>query len=174
VGTSPDPGTLYINGVEVSVSGAVFNVFDVLKTIREEVRTLQQLDRLPLAPSSLKDLLTLASSPSRADLSNVRIDVYRGAKGALYHLNNVEKDPQYQRWPKSLRQLLYPSWQLQALSRNLYSLTLVIDPSEPEALQALHVVQDLYTRTFPIRFSVVLVARDQVSFRPHIDHRALL
>ena len=97
------------------------------------------------------------------EAEEIRIDIYRGAKGALHYINNVEKDPQYKRWPRSLRQLLYPSWQLHALSRNLYTLTLVVDLTEPAALRAISAMKDLYERVFPVRFSVLPISRSAVS-----------
>lgn len=47
----------------------------------------------------------------------------------------------YQRWPKSLQQLLFPSWQLHALARNLYTLTLVLDPADDMSPRALGVLK---------------------------------
>jgi len=120
------PGMIFINGLAHAVNTPIFNIFDVLKALRTEVQHLSQLTQLGLSSSSTNTLLHMARGYTESVGKDVRVDIYRGAKGALHHLNNVEKDPQYQQWPKSLHQLLYPSWQLHTISLNLYSLTLII------------------------------------------------
>ena len=158
---------MFINGLPKPVTGAIFNVFDILKGLREEVQRLTALSSLPTSPSIRKEVVRLAATAGAAEGGReeggggeVRLDIYRGAKGALVYLNNIEKDRQYQRWPSTLRQLLYPSWQLQALSRNLYTLTLVLDLADASSLRALATMRDLYERTFPVRFSVVMVSKE--------------
>lgn len=63
-----------------------------------QVLLLQRIDQLPLPPPTLKALLRLAADASSSSgedggkpLSDVRIDIYRGAKGSLHYLNNLEK-----------------------------------------------------------------------------------
>lgn len=50
---------------------------------------------MQLSPSALSTLLQLSSAPlddgEEADLSNVRIDIYRGGKAAIHYFNNIEK-----------------------------------------------------------------------------------
>lgn len=123
------PGSVFINGVQHAINTPIFNVFDIVKAIRDEVSSttilesiyepllfrhvtcadhllvcllvhalhyqvvlLQRIDQLPLPPPSLKSLLRLASEPSdEADMSDARIDIYRGSKGQLHYINNLER-----------------------------------------------------------------------------------
>lgn len=124
MGRQPNPGTVFINGKVLAINGATFDIFDLIKAIRDEARLLQNLDQIQLPAASLHELLCVGAKPSTVDLSNVRIDIYRGSKGALFYLNNVQKDPQYQRYPRTLETLLYPSWQLHPIAKNLYTFTL--------------------------------------------------
>lgn len=160
----PFPGHLFINGLPKPVTGAIFNVFDILKTLREEVQRLTALSSLPTSPAVQKQLVRLAATAGAAaaaqDGEEVRLDIYRGSRGALVYLNNLEKDARYRHWPSSLRQLVYPSWQLQALSRNLYTLTLVVDMADAASLKAVAIMRELYERTFPVRFSVLMVSKE--------------
>ena len=74
-------------------------------------------------------------------------------------VNNLEKDAQYKKWPKQLRQLMYPSWQLHSLSRNLYTLMMVVDPTTEAGLAALQQMEALYNHMYPVRFGVVISSR---------------
>jgi hypothetical protein len=60
--------------------------------------------------------------------------------------------------------LLFPSWQLQAIRRNLYTFTLVLDPLQPGATSALAMMQDMLEKHFPLRTAVLLLSAQQVSF----------
>ena len=57
LGMHPSPGTLFINGVEHAVNRPIFNVFELLKGIRDEVRLLQRVDQLPVPSAAIKDVL---------------------------------------------------------------------------------------------------------------------
>jgi hypothetical protein len=156
-------GTVMINGLEHPVSGPVFNLFDLLHALRAEVQHLQRAQGLPLPPAALAEVLAVGKAASDASLSAIRIDMYHGAKGALHYLNNVDKDPQYRRLGRSLRPLLFPSWQFQGVARNVYTLTLLLDPTHGPSLPSLAVLGDLFHRGFPVRISVLPVARADVS-----------
>ena len=173
-GTQLKPGTLFINGQARAANTPTFNVFDVLAALRAEMQSLQRLARLPVPAGAdgralLQGVLKAAAATSEG-AEGARLDIYRGnAKGRvgpIVFLNNIEKDPQYQRWPGTLRQLLFPSWQLQVVARNLYSLTLVVDvegPGAEAALTALATLGDLFERTFPVRISVLFASRGLVA-----------
>ena len=63
----------------------------------------------------------------------VRIDVGRGWKKAVLYLNDIEKDPQYETWPTSLRQMLM-SMQYgmpPTVRRNIYTILCIMDPLQP-------------------------------------------
>ncbi len=54
------------------------------------------------------------------------------------------QDPQYKRWPKALRTLLQPSWSLVTLSRNLYTMVMIVDPTTEAGLGLLHTIEGLH------------------------------
>ena len=165
-GAQLTPGTIFINGVGRPLNTPTFNVFDILSALRDEARLLHRLDQLPVNPAARSKIVQLAAKAPKKQqqqggegADEVRLDIYRGSKGAIVYLNNIDKDPQYQRWPKSLQQLMYPSWQLHAIARNLYTMTLVLDLEDAASARALATMRDLYERTFPVRFSILLVSR---------------
>eukprot|EP00624_Nannochloropsis_granulata_P005130 evm.model.NODE_36271_length_3732_cov_18.737675.1 len=65
-GTSVKPGHLFINGLPKPVTGTIFNVFDILKCLREEVQRLTALSSLPTSPSVQKQVVRLAATAGAA------------------------------------------------------------------------------------------------------------
>ena len=79
-----------------------------------------------------------------------------GSKGSITYANNLEKDPEYKDWPPSVQQLLYPSWQLTTVAKNLYTALLVLDASTDEALNAIYVAHAMLRQGYPVRVAFVL------------------
>jgi|MDSY01.1.fsa_nt_gb hypothetical protein len=107
--------SLFVNGRVVNIDLNTFNLFSLLRTIRDESRQLERLMQLRLPTATARALLELGMSGG-GDLSSrtghvardIRVDIVSGSKGgAIQFVNNLEKDPQYKRWPRSLRQLMY-------------------------------------------------------------------
>ena len=159
--------SLFVNGRAFNIDLNTFNVFSLLRTIRAEAQQLEILKSFRLPASAGLTLLEVATKSSadaelgqeRGRESEVRIDIVTGSKGAIHFLNNIEKDFQYKKWPRSLRHLLYPSWSLHALRRNLYTLICVIDPTTEDGLRSLRSMGQLYRNLYPIRFGLVLVSQ---------------
>jgi hypothetical protein len=76
-------------------------------------------------------------------------------------VNNLEKDAMYKRWPRTLRQLLYPSWSLHSISRNLYTVIANVDPLTIAGAMLLAQMNMLYQQQYPIRFGIVLVCSER-------------
>ena len=85
-----------------------------------------------------------------------RVDLLSGSKGSITYANNLEKDPEYKDWPPSVQQLLYPSWQLTTIGKNLYTALLVLDASTDEALNAVYVAHAMLRQGYPVRVAFVL------------------
>jgi len=167
--------SLFVNGRSMDVGLNTFNVFKLLQMIRSETRQLAKLAALRLPGTTARALLELGAAgggnvEGEADEgggggggggqeSPVRVDVVSGSKGTITFLNNLEKDPQYKRWPRSLRQLAFPSWSLHSLSRNLYTLILVVDPTTAAGVQALQTIQGLHQQMYPVRFGIALTSK---------------
>lgn len=115
--------SMFINGKRVDLSASTFNIFDLFADIRGELQTLSKLSSLPINREVKKQIALIASninqnkgSSSSSSSSTVRIDVSKGGKYVVNFLNNLEKDPMYRSMPRSLKQLVLPSWQLGRLT----------------------------------------------------------
>jgi hypothetical protein len=132
--------------------------------VRGELTALQQLHQLPNVSASLKSGLRQAAISLSAQQAStygnqnniVRIDVSKGGKYVVTFFNNLEKDSTYtKRWPKKLKTLLMPSWQLQALARNLYTVVAVVDPLTAGGAYLLQQMQMIWQQQYPVRIGVV-------------------
>jgi hypothetical protein len=71
-------------------------------------------------------------------------------------LNNLEKDKIYKKWTKSLSTLLFPSWNLHSIARNLYTVVITIDILSEEGFSLLQSLKSLHQEMFPVRLGLVL------------------
>jgi len=86
----------------------------------------------------------------------IRIDVSKGGKHVVSFLNNLEKDAMYRGMPRSLKQLLYPSWSIVAVARNLFTLISVVDLFSEEGASLLMQMYMMVQQQYPVRMGLVL------------------
>ena len=104
-------------------------------------------------------------SPQSSSTKNFRIDVGRGWKKAVMYINDCEKDAQYEQWPRSLRQMLM-SMQYgmpPSVRRNLYTITLVMDPTKGKPGMGLQLAMKLVESQYPVRIGVVIVDEEDIN-----------
>ena len=83
-----------------------------------------------------------------------RIDVGRGWKKAIVYLNDLERDPEYSQWPRSLQQM-FMSMQFgmaPSIRRNLFTFFGILDPVSPSPPKLLillshHFLTNIYSLT---------------------------
>lgn len=157
---------LLINGRHVSIAGNTFNVYDMLHTVRAELDQISRLDTFTsgacaLTPDDVRALeaaaSSLASGESTAGKLSARVDVSRGAKHVVTFLNNLEKDEQYQQWPRHLKMLLTPSWSLHQIRRNLFTVVAVADALSYEGALLVYQFQMMLNQHYPLRVGLVPV-----------------
>jgi UDP-glucose:glycoprotein glucosyltransferase len=157
---------IFINGVVVDLTGNTFNIYDLLNTIKDEILKMNKLESLDL-PVSLPPLLkniassmnsdVISTNPMLAQFGRItRIDISKGGKHTVNFINNLERDSTYKKWPKSLRVLNQPSWSLQSIAKNLYTLVIVIDPSTVAGASLFLQVYMMWQQEYPVRFGFVL------------------
>ena len=164
--------SLFINGLRVDLSAATLNIFDIISNIRQELKNSDYLTQKGVSAEVKKELLRHAAGLTSGDggvnpaasreeqmmefvKSVKRVDVSKGGKYAIQFLNNLEKDAQYKRLPKSVMTLLQPSWQLTGLARNIYTLVVVVNPVSVEGASLLFQLNQVYEQQYPVRIGVV-------------------
>mmetsp|Transcript_2448 Transcript_2448/g.8246 ORF Transcript_2448/g.8246 Transcript_2448/m.8246 type:complete len:1639 (-) Transcript_2448:772-5688(-) len=163
-GVVPRPGTIYIGGVPMNIESPAFSVHSMMKLVRAELKCLAQLNSISpddrvratlLDPATLGEVETLGVS--MGSKRSPRVDLLSGSKGAITYLNNLEEDARYKGWSRSVQTLLYPSWQLHAIAKNLFTVIIFVDAGTREALAAFRLVHILLDEEFPIRFGLVFM-----------------
>ena len=112
-----DESHLFVNNFIVDVSKPTFNLFDLLQILRQQYIDMKQIyDQLDFISSSdtknsifrdIKDEILRADIDTSTSAPPLRIDVARKGKGSIIYLNNIEKDPEFASWPRSLNFLFY-------------------------------------------------------------------
>ena len=180
-------GQLYVNGRSVSLEQPSFNVFELMNLLRQEQQALRRIqlnlgpflnasqlkavrrawimgrDFLSDRPDQLSDIDDEEDSEEAA--TNVyRVDVGHGWKSAVIYLNDVEKDPQYSRWPTRLDQMMMMMQfgRPPSVRRNLFTFLSVIDPLENPRDVSLSVAFQVLQAQFPARIGIVLVSEAEV------------
>ena len=159
---------LFINGVRRDLSGNTFNIYEVLDDVKTEIRQVNKQYALSLPSAYIRAAVSAAAKevegggggeggdPVSSQFGPItRIDVSKGAKTVVSFLNNIEKDAMYRSWPKSLDTLLYPSWSLSTVRRNLYTIIAVIDPFTYEGASLMAEMMELRDQSYPLRFGYV-------------------
>ena len=169
-----------VNGRLVDATSPAFNFFQLLSTWQEEAAVLSGMAQLPLPGTAVTALRALGGAeeggdPEAGDAPEpgadvLRVDVRRGARSAVFWLNNIERDAQFKSWKRSVSLLRQRSMRgMPPVRRNLYTALLVLDLSKPASLQALATASYFVQAGQPIRMGVVPVITPGSLGYAHVD-----
>ena len=93
-----------------------------------------------------------------------RIDVGRGYRGAVTYINDIERDPQYRQWPRSIEQMLMMAQfgQAPTVRRNMFTMLLVVDPLSGNESRTLDMAIQLIQANLPIRLGFLFVSETDI------------
>ncbi len=158
---NPGDNKMTLNGREINPLSSDFSYLQFLQSIQEEAKYAEQFKSLGFSATNVEKysarLSVQSSNDDNVELLGRRIDVRTGAKGAVYFLNNIEKDNQYKSWPRQYQQLLQHAWHLITIRRNLYTGVFVIDPLTKVGLETIGTLFDLVDSNVPLRMGIVMV-----------------
>ncbi|OCH94043.1 glycosyltransferase family 24 protein [Obba rivulosa] len=151
----------WLNGVVVPENE--MNPFALLRLLRKERNIMLSLMSLGLSPEQAIRLLTHPTIGAAQSDSGVLDGLYDASDrpeggDVIVWMNDIEKDPRYERWGSSLRILLRPMYpgSFPAVKQNLFNIVLATDLSHPAATSFVAVtVSNLINRNLPFRFGVV-------------------
>ncbi|KAM0787865.1 hypothetical protein ACM66B_003917 [Microbotryomycetes sp. NB124-2] len=176
--------TFHINGMYIPEKSV--EPLALLRILRKERKLVSAIQSLVsgMTPRQARSILTdeavstaggASPSSSRASaLADLTTDVLGDLFDAgdleeggdlILWWNDIEKDKKYKSWPRSLQELLRPTYpgQMNLVRRNLNNVVFVLDLSQPSNLLILaDNVRQFVSRGIPIRFGVV----PQVSMEP--------
>ena len=157
---NPGESKMTLNGRDIDPMSSDFAYLNFLQSIQEEGRFAEQFKSLGFTASNVEKYtarLSLKSSNDNVELLGQRIDVRTGAKGAVYFMNNIEKDKKYKQWPKQLQQLLQHAWHIIPIRRNLYTGVFVVDPLTKVGLDTIAMLYEFIDGNVPLRIGLVMV-----------------
>ncbi|GAX78494.1 hypothetical protein CEUSTIGMA_g5933.t1 [Chlamydomonas eustigma] len=153
------PGTNYmlINGITFDINTLDF--FGLLDRLRQEARLQRSLSSVLGLPSkAVQQLLAMrADASGDGGLSDARLELGKMTPHVIFQ-NNLEKDFMYtSRFSPSLMDLLqtFPG-RLRPLARNVFTLVLIADPTDPATLQLSKILYKMYSDYYPVRFGLAL------------------
>ena len=187
----------FINGKGISVDRPSFNLFELINVLREEnafltklkvhlseylscsetnndlegltiVRSILEMGKIDGNENEEEDvsdgLNPFGASPPE---SNLRIDVGRGHGGGIIYINNIEKDIEYQGWPRDPTQMVY-ALQFGArptVRKNLLNILLIIDPfsANDEFLEVIMSLAQMIQGRYPIRVGFLFVSDTDIA-----------
>jgi UDP-glucose:glycoprotein glucosyltransferase len=174
---------LFVNGIRVPIDRPSFNVFEFLNTIKSEQTKLENMQerlspylsipalrQVQRAWSNGADALNsndIEEDEETSDDANVfRIDVGRGWKNAVLYVNDIEKDEEYENWPRSIQNMMF-AMQYGAppsVRRNIFTVLAVVDPLLDEGgNHGLSLASQLMQGQYPARLGVLLVNQEDLN-----------
>ncbi|KAJ3413453.1 hypothetical protein HDV05_008022 [Chytridiales sp. JEL 0842] len=142
---------LYLNNMEVDLR--TLDVFSLVDAMRKERVLVSSLTSLQISVDAAIDLLSTPPAPLTKAQTEEVFDV---RDPNVYWWNDLEKDKRYKNWPKSLTDLLRPSYpnQLRYLRKNLFNMLFAINLTDLNQLQILMEALGYIEREIPIRFGL--------------------
>lgn len=148
---------LYVNGVEAPTS-----LVPLLRLALRHVRAARLAHDAGVQDDArfreLRGRL-LASDGGGAGAGTGRVDVRRRARGAVFFLNDLERDKMYADLPRDLKTLLRPATQLHSLARNLYTLIFCLDPVG-RGSSSLQIARYLVQVGAPFKVGITLASKE--------------
>ncbi|XP_044750165.1 UDP-glucose:glycoprotein glucosyltransferase [Coccinella septempunctata] len=147
----PQDTALFINGMFFDVD--VMDVYGILDIIRQELRTMEGLNKIGVSAKQLSSLLALDFTEA-GSTQEFAIDI---RDSAILWVNNIETDPKYNRWSSSLMDLLRPSFpgMMRQVKKNLFNLVLIIDPTDTKTRGVVKLIESFVVHTAPLRVGLV-------------------
>ncbi|CAF0760777.1 unnamed protein product [Didymodactylos carnosus] len=144
--------SFFINNIQQSLDTT--DLYVLLTVLLNEGQMMERLHLVGLKKPHIRQLLT---SELNIQTINYILD-FRDE--AILWLNNIEKDSEYDHWPRSLFDILRNNFfgGLKTVRKNLYNLILIIDPSSSEAsYDLLKHIESYLVHQLPIRIGLLFV-----------------
>lgn len=148
-------GAFYINGLEIDFE--TNDVFSLTSKLTNEAKLLENLYKIGLNLEQIKALIYLDLNSKTLDYG---IDI---RDTSVQWVNDLENDKKYSYWPKSLQEILRPTYpgMLRSIARNFYNLLVIVDPSKDNAKALLKTLESFYVNDIPIRIGFVFVTNSE-------------
>ncbi|KAI8823410.1 UDP-glucose:glycoprotein glucosyltransferase-domain-containing protein [Fimicolochytrium jonesii] len=144
---------MWINGLEKDLVHV--DIFSVQRTLRAELALISSLASLNISSGQALELLTTPLT-EKAETEITWGDAFDVRSDAVIWWNDLEKDSRYNRWPKSISEILRPSYpsQLKFIRKNLVQVLFRLDLSNPSHLGLMVQALQMIPRDIPLRLGI--------------------
>lgn len=150
----PSDTGLFINGLFHDMD--VVDIFGILDVLKQELKTMEGLNRIGLKGKRLSSVMTLDfNADPYSSNSNFAVDI---RDSAITWANDLEKDDFYQRWSPKLTEMLRPTFpgMIRQIRRNFFSLVVVVNPADQKNKGLYSLLTNFVQANAPIRCGIVL------------------
>ncbi|VDK83481.1 unnamed protein product [Dibothriocephalus latus] len=160
---TPGSSLFLLNGLALSPSIDIFALLDILRSESYLLSHLWGLDLPTHEATNLLHSTARADSPSLAAFGESFKHSLTGqyllnlASAPVIYLNDLETNPGYNRWPRTLRALFMPSYMgaIRQVGKNVLNLVLVLDPAEPRCMEILRLTEAFVLQGVAIRIGIL-------------------
>lgn len=151
----PGTGAMFLNGLQVPTEST--DIFSLSTMLRKEAKLVESLHQTGLTLEQIKALVHLDTTNKNTQYG---VDI---RDSSIQWLNNLEKDKKYQQWPRSMQEILRPTYpgMTRSIARNFYHLVFLVDPAQLESQALLKVAESFYVNDVPIRIGFVFVTNNE-------------
>jgi UDP-glucose:glycoprotein glucosyltransferase len=148
-------GALYLNGLELDIN--TVDIFALNSLLNKESRLIEGLHSIGMELAQIRDLVYLDTSSKSNDYG---VDI---RDSAIQWTNDLETDKKYAHWPKSLQDILRPTYpgMMRSIGKNFFNLVLFVDPKQTGSKELLKTAESFYVNDVPVRIGLVFVTNGE-------------
>ena len=149
--SSPGQNSLFINGR--LLTGVDLNYFTIYQSLLEEYRSHDILKNL--FSLDIDTLISFKKSGSVPKAPQIPIIDAR-SNLFIYWVNDLEKDPRYSKYPKTLNVFASDSDKFPNIARNVANAIFLLDPSDPDDLSTIATLDSIDEALFPCHVGYII------------------
>ncbi|KAI9335332.1 UDP-glucose:glycoprotein glucosyltransferase-domain-containing protein [Obelidium mucronatum] len=163
-----------LNGIQMGLKD--MNIFSLLTAMRKELGLIRSLQTLSLTADEAVRLLSLPSSTAASDSDLGWGDAFDVRDESVVWWNDLEHDKRYKQFPRSLQDLLQPSYpgQLKYVAKNMFHVLFVLDLTNIDHLLIQVDIFKFIEHSVPLRFGLLPLIGDKDSSGALLAARAFL
>ena len=138
-------GAFYLNGLEINLDTT--DIFSLTTQLVKEAKIIENLHKIGLNLEQIKNVIYFDLSTKSVDYG---IDI---RDSSIQWLNDLENDKKYKHWPKSMQEILRPTYagMMRSIARNFFHIVLILDPAKDNSRMLIKTVESFYVNDLPFR-----------------------
>ncbi|XP_064455820.1 UDP-glucose:glycoprotein glucosyltransferase 1-like isoform X2 [Ornithodoros turicata] len=159
----PADAAFFFNGLYYDVE--ITDMFTLLQALKQETRLLEGLYNIGIPKPMIPKLMKIDLLNNKQEYG---VDI---RDSAVLYINDIENDSQYHNWPRSIQDMLRPSYpgMLRNVRKNMYHLVIIADPSKKQARDILKLAESFYVHRAPLRIGLVFAVNHNMSATGYDD-----